>query len=81
MERPKRANSAILFRETSKEFDKNNSTFDYKKSKISTELINLKIDITYPKTINSKILTEASQINKLLMRKVKKHNFVYRATE
>jgi hypothetical protein len=41
----------------------------------------MKLDLTFPKTINSKIITEASQLNKLLLHKVKKYHLVYRATE
>lgn len=44
-------------------------------------MVSLKLDLTYPKAINSKIISDATALNKLLNRKVKKYHFVYRASE
>ena len=50
------------------------------KSMIS-EAVNLKLELTYPKTINSRIVGEATALNKILNRRVKKYQLVYRASE
>lgn len=46
-----------------------------------TELIKIKTDLTFPKAINSKIVQEASILNRLIGKKVKKYHLTYRATE
>lgn len=45
------------------------------------DVVQLKLDLTYPKSINSRIITEASCLNNILKRKVKKYHQVYRASE
>lgn len=44
-------------------------------------LLKLKTDLSYPKFIDSKILGEATQLNHILGRKVKKYHLCYRASE
>lgn len=41
----------------------------------------MKLDLTYPRSINSKIVSEASAINRILARKINKYHLAYRATE
>jgi hypothetical protein len=45
------------------------------------EVLALKTDLSFPKSINSKIISEATALNRLLGRKVKKYQLAYRATE
>jgi hypothetical protein len=44
-------------------------------------LLKLKTDLSYPKFIDSNILSDASQLNHILGRKVKKYHLCYRASE
>lgn len=44
-------------------------------------LLKLKTDLTYPKFIDSNILSDATQLNHILGRKVKKYHLCYRASE
>ena len=44
------------------------------------DLLKLKIDLNYPKMINSKIVKDAGCLNKLIGFKVNKYNLVYRAS-
>ena len=76
-----RKSSSLILERDKKQRTK--STFENYLGKSSNinEVIALKLDLTYPKTINSKIVNEASAINKILERKVKKYTLIYRASE
>jgi hypothetical protein len=43
--------------------------------------VSLKLDLTYPKTINSKIVSSATALNNILNRKITKYHLVYRGSE
>jgi hypothetical protein len=43
-------------------------------------ILNLKVDLTYPKFINSKVLDDATSTNVLIGHKVKKYHLIYRAS-
>ncbi len=74
----KRCSSAMLQRDNGYGQTMKNSNKNEKK--IGTDFISLKLDLTYPKVINSKILADSSELNRLLERKVKKYNLAYRAS-
>ena len=42
--------------------------------------MSLKLDLTFPRSINSKIVSEATFINKILAKKVKKYHLACRAS-
>jgi len=74
-----RCNSATL--ERSKTRTKSTVGSEFSNKSILNEMVSLKLDLSYPKTINSKLINSASSINKFLNRKVKKYHLVYRASE
>ena len=45
------------------------------------EIVTMKLDLTFPKIINSKIVSEATALNRILNRRVKKYQLVYRASD
>ena len=53
---------------------------DFGSKSFIKDIVSLKLDLTFPKNINSKIVQEASALNKILNRKVKKYHLTYRAS-
>ena len=45
------------------------------------DLLKMKVDLNYPKVINSKLIKVAASLNKLIGFKINKYNLVYRASE
>ena len=45
------------------------------------DLLKMKVDLNYPKVINSKLIKDAASLNKLIGFKINKYNLVYRASE
>lgn len=44
------------------------------------DILKMKIDLSYPKKIDSKIINDASAINRIVGKKIKKYHLVYRAS-
>ncbi len=45
------------------------------------DIMKLKVDLSYPKLINSKIVQDATCLNKILGKKIKKYHLAYRGSE
>jgi hypothetical protein len=45
------------------------------------DILRLKVDLSYPKAINSKIVQDSTCLNKIIGKKIKKYHLAYRGSE